>query len=230
MSYCVNCGVKLAKSEKKCPLCHTIVYNPNVKEIEYEEAYSSKVETFNKVDKKYLSKLISLSLTMIGLISILCNLIISKEISWSIYVMSVILYICSYLIFLVNKNVYISLVLQLVCLEILLFVIAYLNHGLHWYLYLLMPFIMILFGYILLCTYLIKKRKHNFLKRISFCFGFTALTLIIIESGIDLYCDNVIKLTWSLYADLPILIISVIAFVLSFNKKMLDQIKRRIFI
>ena len=28
MSYCVNCGVELEKSLKKCPLCNTPVLNP----------------------------------------------------------------------------------------------------------------------------------------------------------------------------------------------------------
>ena len=30
MAYCVNCGVKLATSEKKCPLCFTPIYHPNI--------------------------------------------------------------------------------------------------------------------------------------------------------------------------------------------------------
>ena len=29
MSYCVNCGVELEPSLKKCPLCNTPVINPN---------------------------------------------------------------------------------------------------------------------------------------------------------------------------------------------------------
>ena len=35
MSYCVNCGVKLKNSEKKCPLCNTKVINPNKIDSEY---------------------------------------------------------------------------------------------------------------------------------------------------------------------------------------------------
>lgn len=30
--YCVNCGVKLADTEKKCPLCNTVVCHPDVKQ------------------------------------------------------------------------------------------------------------------------------------------------------------------------------------------------------
>ena len=30
--YCVNCGVKLSDTEKKCPLCNTVVYHPEIKQ------------------------------------------------------------------------------------------------------------------------------------------------------------------------------------------------------
>ena len=29
MSYCVNCGVELQADAEKCPLCNTVVINPN---------------------------------------------------------------------------------------------------------------------------------------------------------------------------------------------------------
>ena len=29
--YCVNCGVKLADTEQKCPLCETVCYHPDIK-------------------------------------------------------------------------------------------------------------------------------------------------------------------------------------------------------
>ena len=28
--YCVNCGVKLSDTEKRCPLCQTAVYHPDL--------------------------------------------------------------------------------------------------------------------------------------------------------------------------------------------------------
>ena len=29
--YCVRCGVKLADTEEKCPLCGTTVYHPDIR-------------------------------------------------------------------------------------------------------------------------------------------------------------------------------------------------------
>lgn len=39
--YCVNCGVKLADTEKKCPLCETEVYHPTVKQGDAQSLYPS---------------------------------------------------------------------------------------------------------------------------------------------------------------------------------------------
>ena len=53
--------------------------------------------------------------------------------------------------------------------ELLLFAIAYLNNGMHWFLYLVLPFIFILWIYIMLCTFLIKKRKKSLIRSIVLC-------------------------------------------------------------
>lgn len=37
--YCVNCGVKLADTEKTCPLCNTAVYHPVVKQADTRPLY-----------------------------------------------------------------------------------------------------------------------------------------------------------------------------------------------
>ena len=39
--YCVNCGVKLIDTEKKCPLCETEVYHPTVKQGKSQNLYPS---------------------------------------------------------------------------------------------------------------------------------------------------------------------------------------------
>lgn len=229
MSYCVNCGVKLAKSEKKCPLCATPVINPN-KEIEdYEPAYPSKIETFQTLNFKYLAKFIILILIILASITVICDFIIFKTISWSIYVICSALYLSCHLSFLLNKNIYLSLTIELISSELFIFVIALLNNGLHWYLYLVLPFIFIVWLYAMLCTYLMKK-KNNFLRRISICLMFSALALGVIEGGIDLYNNGVMYFTWSIYASIPILIISTLIFIVSYNKKLTDEIKQRMFI
>lgn len=229
MSYCVNCGVRLAKSEHICPLCNTKVINPNKIKEEYIPAYSNQIEKFKTIDYKFLSKLIILILLSLGLITVICDFIITARISWSIYVIAAVLLLCSHFTFPFIKNIYITFSTILITTELLLFVIAYLNDGMHWYIYLVLPFIFIFWCYIMICTRIIKKRSKGFLRRIALCFLFSSVALMAIESGIDLY-NNSLHLTWSLYAALPITIISIILFIISFNKKLIEEIKQRIFI
>ena len=37
--YCVKCGVKLANTESKCPLCNTAVYHPDIQREAAEPLY-----------------------------------------------------------------------------------------------------------------------------------------------------------------------------------------------
>jgi hypothetical protein len=230
MSYCVNCGVKLAKSEAKCPLCNTKVINPNKLKDDYVPAYSNKIEMIKSIDYKFTSRLILVILLTLASITVLCDLIITRNISWSIYVVCALIHLSSYLMFMVNKNIYISFGVVFITLELLLFSIAYLNNGLNWYIYLVFPFVFILFSYVLICTHIIKKRRKGLLRRFILCLLFSDIALICIESGIDLFRHNKFNYTWSLYAALPITIISFLLFILSFNRKLIEEIKQRIFI
>ena len=37
--YCVNCGVQLADSQKRCPLCSTVLFHPELSQPEGEQLY-----------------------------------------------------------------------------------------------------------------------------------------------------------------------------------------------
>ena len=40
--YCINCGVKLADTENKCPLCGTVPYHPDIQRGSAEKPYPIK--------------------------------------------------------------------------------------------------------------------------------------------------------------------------------------------
>lgn len=50
--YCINCGVKLADTEKKCPLCGTVVYHPSIEQKDalplYPKGRSPKIKSNSK--------------------------------------------------------------------------------------------------------------------------------------------------------------------------------------
>ncbi len=230
MSYCVNCGVKLKESEKVCPLCNTKVINSNNLKTEFIPAYSQNIEKTKKVNKKYLCFLITIILMGVTIITVLCNLIFTGNITWSIYVVASILFLNSKLSFVLFKNKFFPLFIDLLTTETLIYVIAYLNNGLHWFYYLVCPFIFIIWIYIILCTFVLSKKKYNLLRRFSVAFSFISVILLIIESCIDMYKYEKITINWSIYAILPIIIIGTILFLISYNRKLIEEIKQRIFI
>lgn len=84
--YCVNCGVKLADTEKKCPLCHTAVFHPDITQGEGEALYPTK--KYPAADKNFHRPQIFLTATFIlpMLIVILCDLQFNDGITWAGYV------------------------------------------------------------------------------------------------------------------------------------------------
>ena len=160
---------------------------------------------------------------------LLLDYISSGTITWSLYVVASILYLGTHLSFAVIKNIYISLIIHLVSTELFMLFIAYMTNGMHWYLYLVLPFIFIVWIYIMLVTYLIKRKKGDFLKKLSLGLLFSGLTVIAVEACIDLFKYNSINYNWSFYAALPITIISTIIFILSYNKRIVDEMRQRMF-
>lgn len=89
--YCVNCGVKLGNSEKKCPLCETVVYHPDIERNAAEPLYPS--GRFPRQQPRSLAAPIILSTAFLMplLITLLCDLQINAAVTWSGYVMGALL-------------------------------------------------------------------------------------------------------------------------------------------
>ncbi len=230
MSYCVNCGVKLKSSEKKCPLCKTKVINPNNKLKTYEEIYSNKIENFKNINYKYILKLLTMIFTFISVVVLILNYIISKEITWSAYVIFSIIYLICTFQYILQKNIYLSHILELIGTELFMFIVAILNNGMDWYLYLIAPFIFIAWTHVMLYTILIRSKKPNIFHKISSVLFLDSISLLGIEISIDLYKYNKITFNWSIYASIPITLLALIILYISFNHKLMDEIKQRIFI
>ena len=79
MSYCVNCGVELERSQKSCPLCSTPVINPN-DNIEVNVIPPYPIDSVKSIVRK-LRKAAGLLITIILVIPLivcpLCDFLIS---------------------------------------------------------------------------------------------------------------------------------------------------------
>ncbi len=83
--YCVKCGVELADSEKKCPLCKTPVYYPEERATEL--TYPEYTKTRENISPRGLYFILTFAFAIAAIVSLLCNFRLNGEFTWSLYVM-----------------------------------------------------------------------------------------------------------------------------------------------
>ncbi len=223
--YCKNCKVRLKDYLKECPLCHEEIDN----NIEENNPYNTYIENFQtKVNIKYFSKLIMKFLILISLVTLIINVIINKTVNWSLYAITSSFYICSFYSYIILDNKKNAFIINMISLEILLFMISYLTNTTSWFIYLVGPIILMVMIFVLLNIYL--SEFKNILRNLSILLIYISLILFLLNGLIKLYKTNIFTITWSIYSNIPILIISILLFGLSFNKKVQNEFEKRFFI
>lgn len=86
MSYCVNCGVELDKSAKKCALCNTPVYNP-IQPVKEEKTPFSKSEHIPAASNhRFVAYMISVALLIPNIVCFLSNAVFRENGFWALYI------------------------------------------------------------------------------------------------------------------------------------------------
>ena len=88
--YCIQCGVKLADTEKRCPLCGTVPFHPDIRREEGEALYPADRYPRQQVNRKGILGVVTMLLLMPVLITLICDLGIHGRVTWSGYVMGAI--------------------------------------------------------------------------------------------------------------------------------------------
>lgn len=88
MSYCVNCGVELDKSAKKCALCSTPVINPNetVEEKIPDKPFAENIQLPKSIKKEFVAFVISVIMLIPNIVMLFLNVFFIRQGFWSIYV------------------------------------------------------------------------------------------------------------------------------------------------
>ena len=95
--YCVNCGVKLADTEQKCPLCHTVVYHPDLQRPAVRPLYPSNKMPDVRSDKKAASGVLIFFFLIPLVLSFASDLLSNGKLDWFGYVAGALLLV--YVIF-----------------------------------------------------------------------------------------------------------------------------------
>ena len=84
--YCIKCGVKLADTEKKCPLCNTVVYHPDMDSPKGEPLYPENRIPPNTSGRKALCGAVIILFMIPLLACFLADLFFGSGIGWFGYV------------------------------------------------------------------------------------------------------------------------------------------------
>ena len=84
--FCVNCGVKLADTEKKCPLCGIEVYHPDLAQPEARPLYPKNKSPKPKPNSKALGGVVIILFLIPMLVTLLADLHNDLSLDWFGYV------------------------------------------------------------------------------------------------------------------------------------------------
>ena len=89
--YCVKCGVKLADTEKQCPLCGTAVFHPDITRDAGRDMYPSGKHPTSPTASVWPLIIFSAAFLLPILIVLLCDLQLNGELTWAGYVVGALL-------------------------------------------------------------------------------------------------------------------------------------------
>ncbi len=233
MSYCVNCGVELAKSEKYCPLCNVEVLNPKAPwQDPVERPYPRYLEKLvHRIDRRYFATLAGLILMIPIMINILLDILDGNGVSWSAYIVGAMALLFIFIVFpFYFKRYHTVTFLSVNCAAILLYLlfIERMNGG-QWFVGIGLPVTVAASIGIIILALLFTRKDMTILKKSASVLFALGLFVLVVEVIIRLNETAPFDLEWSFYALIPCAIIGVAAMILEHRKNLKEEIRRRLF-
>jgi hypothetical protein len=232
MSYCVNCGVELGESEKKCVLCNCEVVNPKQKSAgAYVSPYPVKTDDITtKENRKFYAILLSALFALPSIICFFLNILYFKEIFWSIYVISVFFFIwvCTVIPILLKKlNVMVYLFFDYLSLIMLVFIIENFFFDYGWFLPLAFPMLTSLLGFTVIMAILIQKHKIHGFQIPGMILILSGFLCAVIDFFLSMHFENAFRISWSIFTMVPTIIVALIFFIIEKNDNIKEELIKR---
>lgn len=196
MSYCVNCGVELSSSAKKCPLCSTPVINPNIlnDEDEFDSPFPKKIELPKKTRTRYAAIIASFLILLPNIVCVITNIILTPAQFWSAYVAasSALLWFLFVFPFLTMRRFTYAFLVIDACVTILYIYLFYYYNSAStgWFLSLAVPITVSVFTAVgVLCAFF--KKKRNIINSIIAVLSVIIALNIIICVTVNIYIFSV---------------------------------------
>ena len=230
MPYCVKCGVELDKSAKKCVLCNTEVM---MKGEESVSPYPKEKAAIQPVNSRYAAALLSILFMIPNFACLVINLMYLEGVYWMYYVFGgtcIIWVIAVFPMLLKRKRylLYIFMIFMSAVLYTLLISLAL--DGLNWFITLALPVSAAIWIMLAILLLIWNKKKPGKLRFTCMCLFCIMVLSIIIDMCIDSLAGNVISPSWSYIVMASITPIIVALMLLSRNKKLQNELLKKLHI
>lgn len=237
MSYCVECGVKLADSEKICPLCNTRVINPNHPEdMAHDRPYPSRVQQINGLKRRELAWVVLIFLLLpVGATAIIDLLTGTQPfaLTWSLIVIGVGvmlgIWILTPIIF-PKLSLYLHFAIDFVSVAGFLAVIAAYLGQWEWCFHLGIPIVVATGLAVCAMTSIARSSRLRPITRAACAFLVIGVFIVALELIIDYATLGIFAIRWSIYAIVPLAFLALLLFYISRKPGLMDELKRRLFV
>lgn len=195
MSYCVNCGVELDQSAKKCALCQTPLVNPMDDEASssLSTPYPDKVVLPAGVRRRYAAFIISMVILIPNIVCGIINLLMPSTGVWAVYVIATsalawVLFVQPF--FWKKIPPYTLIAIDAVTVALYLYVFYAVGNEKGWFYQIAMPLLLILEAMLLFAVYWVRKKKRDWPDIVIAIFFGLGLYSVCVDFLLHLFIQN----------------------------------------
>ena len=230
--YCINCGVKLADTEAKCPLCGVRVYHPDLGTPSGEPLYPRHRYPAPETASKAAQIVVSTIMAIAMLTTLYIDFQINKAVTWSGFstggiVVAYVLLVLPFWFKRVNPLMYMPTLTVTVALFLL-----YINHVTRgsWFFGFALPVTVYLGTVLTVQVYLLMRRRDKVLTILGCGFIAVGMLMLLMEHLIYLVFERVHFVGWSVYPLISLVLFGAMFIFLAVNRRAREKMERKFFI
>lgn len=231
MSYCVNCGVELDKTRGSCPLCGTVVVNPNKPvDLVSPTPYPKNVGASEHVDSSELLSLLTIVFVTASVVCGLLNWLVFDRTKWSLYIIGVFAVLWVYLLpFLLRDkiNPFAAIAMDGTAMALFVGMIAILHPGTGWYREIALPIIAVTTALVEIFYLFNIRMKISTIGKVMVIVAIIAIICVSVEVLIGFHFNRQIVLVWSAVVLACCVAIDVILFAVLHHKGARNELRKR---
>lgn len=233
MSYCPKCGVELAPSQDRCPLCKTPVAGCEAAASPYPSAEGSAPAVPATPRKRRTFAAACAILLLIPVLTcVVCDVNIDGTLAWSRYVLLSFGLLYVYLfppMVLLRHRLPVSACLDFLGTIGFLYGIERFSGG-NWFLHFGLPLTVLVFAVIGLVILMVQKSRWNLLKILSAVLCGMGVSVVLIEWLINRSFFPDRPMTWAVYTCIPCLLLGAALLVIDHNPACKQELRKRFFV